>query len=53
MYELSELNTFKPSKATISFTLSDKRFKGTLVNRESLLGGSFEITLTAYLILDN
>ena len=29
---LSELNTFKLKKTTVSSTLSDKEFKGTVVN---------------------
>ena len=43
--ELSELNTLKPRKTTIS----SKGFKGTVVNRtlSSLHGGSLDIMLTA------
>ena len=42
--ELSELNTLKPRKTTIS----SKGFKGTVVNRtlSSLHGGSLDIMLT-------
>ena len=49
--EFSELKAFKPWKTTISSTWLI-RFQGTFVNRESLLGGSLEITLTVTLMLN-
>ena len=52
MEKLAEINTFPSQKKDGIFPLSDKGFKGTLVNLTlpSLHGGSLEIKLTVHLI---
>ena len=50
MFELSELNPFKPRKTTLSstFLITDKGFKGTIVNRTlpALPGDLLDMLLT-------
>ena len=43
-----KINSLKKQKqGYLTYSFADKAFKGTLVNRTSLHGGSFKIALTA------